>query len=146
MYTCEYACDLRMIRDSNQSEVVGFFSFGSFSSNSFCDDDGMSDIAWVMYYPKVAIGKYYNSNQWTHFRASFSGKRRVEGCGICLINAKDYEPMHPSMIQASSSCGNFEDHGSPIEDNNSKAHNKRGHIEHIPVEESLYKRCRGTQD
>ena len=71
--------------------------------------------------------------------ASFLGWTRVEGCGIHLIYVKDYEQTHPSRIQASSSHGNFGDHGSPTEDDYTIAHNKSSPTEHSLVDESHHK-------
>ena len=120
---------------------------GSVSFGSSCLDSDISDLAFIMCYPKAAIEEKHRSNQWTHLLASFNiFETRVEGCGIHLINSKDYEQMHPSMVQASSSHGNSGDYGSPTEDGYSKAHKKRSPIEHNPVDESHHKRLRETQD
>ena len=132
-------CDIR-IRGNDKQEHLGSFSFGS-----ICLDLGISDIAWIMCYPKVAIKECYLSNQWTHFMSSFLGRPRVESCGIHLIYAKDYDQTHPSRIQASSSHEKFGDHGSRAEDDYTIAHNKRSPIEQSPVDESHHKRLRGTQ-
>ena len=118
--TLEFRCDFK-IQGKHKQQFLDSYSYGS-----SCAHDGLSDIAWLMCYPKVAIRKCYGSNEWTHFVALFRGNRRVEGCGIRLIYAKDYEQEHPS---SSSSNGNFGDHGSPTEDDYSKAHNKRSPIE-----------------
>ena len=126
--------------DWDESEL-GFVSFGY-----TCLDCDISDLAYIMCYPKAAIKEKYRSNQWTHLVASFNSEARVEGCSIHLIYAKDNVQMHPSTVQASSSHGNSGDYGSQIEDDYSKAHNKRSPIEHSPVDESHHKRFRGTQD
>ena len=78
---------------------------GSVSFGSSCLDCDISDLAYIMGYPKAAIEEKYCSNQWTHLLASFN-KKTVEGCGIHLLYSKDYEQMHPSTVQASSSHGN----------------------------------------
>ena len=119
---------------------------GSFSFDSSCWDCDELETAWMICYPKAAIKEYYCFNQWTDFIASFVCEARVQCCSIHLIYAKDYEQMHdPSMLQGNSSHGNLGDHGSPTEDDYSKAHNKRSPTEQSPVDESHHKRFRGTQ-
>ena len=161
----KYQCNLR-IRKNDKQQDLGSYSFassyldvdasdfdesdcdesdlGSVSFGSYCLDSDISDLASIMCYPKAAIEEKYRSNQWTHLLASFN--ILVEGCGIHLIHSKDYEQMHPSMVQASSSHGNCGDYGSPTEDDYPKAHKKRSLVEHNPVDESYHKRFRGTQD
>ena len=133
------------IQGNNQSTIMD-----SFSWVSYCANVCVSDIVWVIFYPKVAfkeaIKLFYQSNQWTHFMASFGGFRRVEQCGIRLIYAEEYEQKHPTMTQGSTSHGNFGEHGSVREDTDSKAHNKRNPTEQSPREESHHKRFRETQD
>ena len=107
-----YECDLE-VRGNDEQEHLGSFSFGSSCLDFHLSDCDISDIALIMCYPKAAIYECYRSKQWTHFTASFIGKTRVEGCGIHLIYAKDYEQMHPSIVQGSSSLGNSGDHGLP---------------------------------
>ena len=58
-----------------------------FKSGCCCfkiNDDSVSDLAWVIYYPKDAFEELYHSKQWTHFMASFHGCRtfEVKECGI----------------------------------------------------------------
>ncbi|XP_034679886.1 disease resistance protein RPV1-like [Vitis riparia] len=134
-----FCCELT-IEGNNQLENVGFFSF--FSP---CVPSDVSDMQWVICYPKLAIKKSYHTNQWTHFKASFGGAQ-VEECGIRLVYRKDYEQKHPTMAQGSTSHGNFGEHGSVREDTDSKAHNKRNPTEQSPREESHHKRSRETQD
>ena len=47
----------------------------------------------VIYYPKDAIKEEFRSNQWTHFKALFSGSDlpHVEECGIHLIYANGFQ-------------------------------------------------------
>ncbi|XP_059590717.1 disease resistance protein RPV1 isoform X2 [Vitis vinifera] len=134
-----FYCELT-IEGNNQSEDVGHFFL-----HSRCIKDDVSDMQWVICYPKLAIEKSYHTNQWTHFKASFGGAQ-VEECGIRLVYRKDYEQKHPRMAQGSTSHGNFGEHGSVREDTDSKAHNKRNPTEQSPGEESHHKRSRETQD
>ena len=57
------------------------------------DDDCLSDQMLVIYYPKDAIKEEFHSNQWTHFKALFSGSDlpHVEECGIHLIYANGFQ-------------------------------------------------------
>ena len=57
------------------------------------DDDFLSDQMSVIYYPKDAIKDKFRSNQWTHFKALFSGRdsNHVKECGIHLIYANDFQ-------------------------------------------------------
>ena len=55
-----------------------------FKSGCCCfkiNDDSVSDLAWVIYYPKDAFKRHYHSKQWTHFMASFR-TFEVKECGI----------------------------------------------------------------
>ena len=134
-----FGFDLR-IEGNNQSQLMN-----SFCLDSRCVICDVSDMQWVICYPKLAIVKSCHTNQWTHFKASFDPDRVVE-CGICLVYTEDYEQKHPTMAQGSTSHGNFGEHGSVREDTNSKAHNKRNPTEKSPGEESHHKRFRETQD
>ena len=53
----------------------------------------LSDQMLVIYYPKDAIRKKFGSNEWTHFKALFSGSNlsHVEECGIHLIYANGFQ-------------------------------------------------------
>ena len=118
---------------THYTKPLGYFSS---LSKPFLDSD-KSDLVCIMCYPKAAIEGNYHSNQWTHLVASFDSEVRVEFYGIHLIYAEDNVQMHPSMVQAISSRGNSfinirrkffshensRDHGSPTEDDYSKAHN-----------------------
>ena len=85
-----FCCDLT-IEGNNQSQYVG-----SFFLDSRCIKDDVSDMQWVICYPKLAIEKSYHTNQWTHFKASFgSDEVEVEKCGIRLVYREDYEQKHP---------------------------------------------------
>ncbi|KAL6316357.1 hypothetical protein AAG906_017994 [Vitis piasezkii] len=133
------------IEGNNQSEDVDYFVL-----YSRCVKYDVSDMQWVICYPKLAIEKSYHTNQWTHFKASFYGAQ-VEECGIRLVYTEDYEQKQPTMAQGSTSHGNFGDHGLEREallllDTNSKAHNKRNPTEQSLGEESHHKRFRETQD
>ena len=138
------SCSNKFYLEAQVSEQRHWDSFSFDSSYWDCDE---LETACVICYPKAAIKEYYRSNQWTYFTASFFNEARVQWCGIHLIYAKDYEQMHdPSMLLGNSCHGNLGDHGSPTEDDYSKAHNKRSPIEQSPVDESHHKRFRGTQD
>ncbi|XP_034675407.1 disease resistance protein RPV1-like [Vitis riparia] len=142
----EFHCDLR-IKGNNQSEYLG-----SFYLCSRCVKYDVSDMQWVICYPKLAIEKSYHTNQWTRIEASFYGyDAQVKECRIRLVYTVDYEQKHPTMAQRSTSHGNFGDHGLEREallllDTNSKAHNKRNPTEQSLGEESHHKRFRETQD
>ena len=151
------------IKGNGKHENLGYFSL---LSKPWLDYD-ISDLACITCYTKADIEGKYHSNQWTHLVASFDSDARVEGCSIHLIYAKDYVQMHPSMVQASSSCGNSfingtrqffsrgnssingtrkffscgnsRDHGSPTEDDYINADNKRSPIELSHVDESHHK-------
>ncbi|KAJ9676043.1 hypothetical protein PVL29_024841 [Vitis rotundifolia] len=69
----EFNCDL-IIEGNNQSEYLG-----SFYLSSRCVKYDVSDMQWVICYPKLAIEKSYHTNQWTHIKASFYGAQ-VEEC------------------------------------------------------------------
>ena len=137
------------IKGNGKQKLLGMFSL---LSKPGLDSD-ILDLACIICYPKAAIMEMYLSNQWTHLVASFYSDARMEGFGIHLIYAKDYVQMPPSMVQASSSCGNssingtrkFFSHGNSRDDY-SKAHNNRSPTEQSPVDESHHKRFRGTQD
>ena len=108
-----FCCDLS-IEGNYQSGDVGFFLL-----YSCCVKYDVSDMQWVICYPKLAIEESYHTNQWTHFKASFGGAQ-VEECGIRLVYTEDYEQKHPAMAQGSTSHGNFGEHGSVREDTDSK--------------------------
>ena len=124
-----FYCELT-IEGNNQSEDVAGFVL-----DSRCVKDDVSDMQWVICYPKLAIEKSYHTNQWTHFKASFgSDEVEVEKCGIRLVYREDYEQKHPTMAQGSTSHGNFGEHGSVREDG-STSHGKFG--DHRLVREAL---------
>ena len=118
------------IKGNGKQKLLGSFSL---LSKPGLDSD-ILDLVCIICYPKAAIKEMHPSNQWTHLVASFGSDARVEGCSIHLIYDKDYVQMPPSMVQASSSCGNlsingkmkFFSHGNSRDDYR-KAYNKRSH-------------------
>ena len=71
--------------------LLDFISVESWCNLS--DDDCLSDQMLVIYYPKDAIKEEFCSNQWTHFKALFSGSDspHVEECGIHFIYANGFQ-------------------------------------------------------
>ncbi|KAJ9676040.1 hypothetical protein PVL29_024839 [Vitis rotundifolia] len=136
----EFRCELT-IKGNNQKYLFELFCV--------CVKYVVSDMQWLIYYPKLAIEKDYHTDKWRHFEVSFYhiiSDVKVKECGIRLVYRADYEQKHPIMAQGSTSHGNFGEHGSVREDTNSKAHNKRNPTEQSPGDESHHKRFRETQD
>ena len=76
--------------EDEDSKFSPFTRLGFISFQSWCN---LSDQMLVIYYPKDAIREKFGSNEWTHFKALFSGSKlsHVEECGIHLIYANGFQ-------------------------------------------------------
>lgn len=88
----DFYCELKIWRNY-QLEDVDKLSFQSWCDCYDDDDDSVSNLVWVIYYPLVSIKKQYHSSQWTRCMASFNCgiTLKAEECGIHLIYSNCFE-------------------------------------------------------
>ena len=90
--TCRFECVLTIHGD--QPKFVDHALFCSDCECHLHDNGAVPGQVWVLCYPKAAIEESYHSDQWSHFKASFTGfydyggrTFKVKKCGVHRIYA-----------------------------------------------------------